>query len=65
MPVLFKSKYWYSQGGIPVIFARGTVTPRRPLHFAPQIGAIIFYVKRTFYGYPGGPWGLKTAYKSP
>ena len=62
MPVLFKSKYRYSQSEIPVIFTRGY---RKPLDFAPRTGAIIFYVKRAFCGYLGGPWGLTTAYKSP
>ena len=64
MPVLFKSKHRYSQGGTPVIFQGHAVMPRKPLDFAPQIGAIIFYVKRAFCSYLGGLWGLKTPCKT-
>ena len=39
--------------------------PRKPLDFAPQIGGVIFYVKRCFCGYLDGPWGLKTHRATP
>jgi hypothetical protein len=44
---------------------RGTVTPRKPLDFAPRTGAIILHGKRAFCGfYLGGPWGLKNQRKT-
>ena len=60
MPASFKSKYRYFQCKIPVIFVRGYRNAQEPPDFAPQIGAIIFYVKESFCGYLDGPWGLKT-----